>query len=161
MAGFEVDRAIKVWHFRPFNPREWLELDVSLMIQKHLLSKGMDKSDAGLVKRFQEVDADGSGNISADEMRAAVRRMYGKALPEMTLQKMMRAADTDGDGEVSLDEFKVIMRSGPEDDMVKAWTVTGAVDLYGLGTVSDNFWRNAITGGMERVKPSAGALSNQ
>jgi len=74
----------------------------------------IDKSDEGLAKKFVEVDADGSGKISTEEMRNAIVAMYGEKLPEDTLEKMMKAADTDGDGEVDLEEFKVIMRAGPD-----------------------------------------------
>ena len=75
----------------------------------------IDKSDEGLAKAFASVDADGSGKISADEMKGYITKVYGKGISEDVLTAMMKAADTDGDGEVDLDEFKKIMRAGPDE----------------------------------------------
>ena len=78
----------------------------------------MDKSDGGLAKFFNELDADGSGNISRKEMESTICRVYGKQLDSKIIDKMMSAADTDNDGEISLDEFKAIMLAGPEKTQV-------------------------------------------
>jgi len=75
----------------------------------------IDKSDEGLEASFGKVDADGSGKISADEMKAYISKVYGKGLSDEILDAMMKAADTDGDGEIDLDEFKKIMRAGPDE----------------------------------------------
>lgn len=78
----------------------------------------VDTSDEGLEKLFKELDADGSGNISKEEMTKAIEKLYAgssQKLDEKFIDQMMTAADTDGDGEISLDEFKVIMRAGPKD----------------------------------------------
>ena len=75
----------------------------------------LDKSDEGLEKAFKSVDADGSGKISSEEMRAYIVKVYGKSLDDKIVDAMMKAADTDGDGEVDLDEFKKIMRAGPDE----------------------------------------------
>ena len=73
-----------------------------------------DKSDEGLAKAFEKVDADSSGKLSAAEMSAHIASVYGGAMDESITTEMLKAADTDGDGEVSLDEFKTIMRAGPD-----------------------------------------------
>ena len=75
-----------------------------------LFGEDMDKSDEGLAKAFAEVDGDGSGKISGDEMKAYIVKVYGNSLDEKMVAEMMAMADTDGDGEVDLDEFKIIMR---------------------------------------------------
>lgn len=62
----------------------------------------IDKSDEGLEKAFKDVDTDGSGKISEDEMKAAIEKMYGKALDEKVLKEMMAAADTNNDGEIDV-----------------------------------------------------------
>ena len=74
----------------------------------------IDKSDEGLAKAFASVDADGSGKISSDEMKAYIVSVYGEGLDGEIVTSMMTTADLDGDGEVDLDEFKTIMRAGPE-----------------------------------------------
>jgi len=79
-----------------------------------LFGANIDKSDAGLEAMFKTMDADGSGKVSEEEMKAAITKVYGEALPEDTLKTMMDSADTNKDGEVDLDEFKTIMRAGPD-----------------------------------------------
>lgn len=74
----------------------------------------VDKSDAGLEAMFKSMDADGSGKVSEEEMKAAILKVYGEGLKDEILKEMMKAADTNNDGEVDLDEFKTIMRAGPD-----------------------------------------------
>ena len=76
----------------------------------------LDLTNAGLTKMFVSLDADGSGKIDDDEMRAAILKTYGQGLPDSIVEDMMKAADTDNDGEVDLDEFMAIMRAGPGSD---------------------------------------------
>ena len=73
--------------------------------------ESLDKSDDGLETLFREMDADGSGKISHDEMFSALSEKYGRDLEQSVIVQMMAAADTDGDGEISIDEFKAIMRA--------------------------------------------------
>jgi len=70
-----------------------------------VFSSNIDKSDAGLKKAFEGVDADSSGQISAKEMSAYIASVYGGPLDESITKEMFKAADTDGDGEISLTEF--------------------------------------------------------
>ena len=79
-----------------------------------IFGSDVDKTDEGLAKQFAAVDADGSGKISTQELRAHIYKVYGKGLDEKILVAMMAAADTNKDGEVSLDEFKAIMRLAPD-----------------------------------------------
>ena len=72
----------------------------------------VDMSNAGLEKLFTQIDADGSGKISNDEMLQALSRKYpGRDCDPSAITQMMAAADTDKDGEVSMDEFKAVMRA--------------------------------------------------
>jgi len=74
----------------------------------------VDKSDAALEARFRAVDVDGSGAISADEMRAYIAKLFGAGVDPAMINGIMQAADTDGNGEVDLDEFKAFMRAMPD-----------------------------------------------
>lgn len=74
----------------------------------------IDKSDAALASRFAEVDADGSGAISDNEMKAYMLSVYGPSLDKKIVKTMMQMADTNGDGEVDLEEFKDFMRAMPD-----------------------------------------------
>lgn len=67
-----------------------------------------DYTDEGLMEAFKEMDADGSGSIEEDELRAAILKMDPNA-KEDTIKEMMHYADQDGDGNVDFEEFKKIM----------------------------------------------------
>lgn len=59
---------------------------------------------------FNELDADGSGQISRAELEYAIIKVYGEpGLDPKIIDEMMYDADTDGDGEISLTEFKKMM----------------------------------------------------
>merc|ERR1719281_9202 len=58
---------------------------------------------------FEKFDQDGSGNVSAEELRNVLRYMGFYPTPEMLLQ-LVKRADTDGSGEIDADEFLVVMR---------------------------------------------------
>lgn len=59
-----------------------------------------------LEELWSEIDADGSGELDEDELRAVLERM-GLAMGPRKLQRMMKLLDTDGNGTVSKDEFAV------------------------------------------------------
>ena len=87
----------------------------STVLRNVFFREKVDKSDAGLAKRFAAVDRDGSGSISADEMKEYILSVYGNnANQAATVRAMMMAADTNGDNEIDLDEFKAFMRSMPD-----------------------------------------------
>ena len=54
--------------------------------------------------RFQLLDADGSGQIDAKELREGMRE-EGRRPPLTVARRELRAADADGDGAVSLKEY--------------------------------------------------------
>jgi Ca2+-binding EF-hand superfamily protein len=70
-------------------------------------------------KQFNTFDADGSGEIDFDEMKAMVRGL-GMDTPGHVLKKLMKSIDTDGDGTLSFVEFLEMMdkgKSGPMAEM--------------------------------------------
>lgn len=77
---------------------------------------GVDVSDEALEAEFSAVDKDGSGTISASEMKQALSSAFskgGKPLSDKLVNEIMAEADSNGDGDVDLEEFKAIMRAGP------------------------------------------------
>ena len=91
-----------------------------------------DETRAQLHDLFSIYDADGSGEISRDEMEAALLAVSelagaaagGSAIAQAAAKqkvkdqaaKMMASVDTSGDGEISFDEFVVLMGPSFEPD---------------------------------------------
>jgi len=60
-------------------------------------------------KAFNVFDADGSGSISAAELRATMNGLNVK-LTDEEVNDMIEECDTDGDGEISYPEFAHMMK---------------------------------------------------
>ena len=56
---------------------------------------------------FKQADADGSGEIDADELAALDKKARGEKLSKARLKEAMAALDKDGNGTISFDEFQV------------------------------------------------------
>ncbi|KAG2489663.1 hypothetical protein HYH03_011775 [Edaphochlamys debaryana] len=59
---------------------------------------------SGLKALFQEMDADGSGSITVEELREALRKK-GTKIPQEELERIMAQADISGDGTLDYEEF--------------------------------------------------------
>lgn len=57
-----------------------------------------------MLEAFQIFDADGDGNISADELRQIMENL-GETLTQEEVEDMVKEADVDGDGEINYQEF--------------------------------------------------------
>lgn len=57
---------------------------------------------------FEVFDKDNSGTISADEIRAVLKKC-GEDLDDKELDEMLRRVDVDGDGKISIEEFAAVM----------------------------------------------------
>ncbi len=55
-------------------------------------------------KAFADIDRDGSGRLSREELEQALKRWKVPA-PKATLDKLIRSCDADGDGNISYPEF--------------------------------------------------------
>lgn len=74
----------------------------------------MEKFSTPALKRrdledaFRALDDDGSGAISAKELKHVLQAI-GEPLSDDEVKEFMKAADKDGDGEVNYDEFAAMM----------------------------------------------------
>jgi len=75
---------------------------------KRVRRNSKDLGEDTLRASFAEIDADGSGKISKEELRGAIEGESGK-LSEDQITALLNFADVDGDGEIDFDEYKEIM----------------------------------------------------
>lgn len=80
---------------------------------------------------FDKFDADKSGFISTDEMRAVCEAMDVQLTPEQ-LSAMMVSADPDGSGEIDFEEFVVALKQQMESGGQLAEVVTSAGGFFGF-----------------------------
>merc|ERR1712110_1192173 len=66
-------------------------------------------TDDELRRAFDIFDADNSGFIDREELKAVIAKLMGAPLSEEELDAMMKEADTNSDGQVSFEEFKAMM----------------------------------------------------
>ena len=78
--------------------------DVQNALKNEMLKKILPR----ILSLFRELDADGSGDISLDEVTDAppkVKKEMGKLLGDDELEEIFRIIDHDGSGEIGIDEF--------------------------------------------------------
>ena len=86
---------------------------VTIMTRKFSFEK-----EKRLREEFKEIDTDGSGFISASELRKCIDKEAdgGEKMTDEDFDAIILAADVDGDGQVSYDEFVKLMNSEDEDE---------------------------------------------
>ena len=62
----------------------------------------MSEENSELRENFDKIDKDGSGHISASELRSALR---GASLTDQQVDKIIRVADADCNGKIQFEEF--------------------------------------------------------
>ena len=67
-----------------------------------------ENAEEEMLEAFQIFDADGNGNISADELRQIMANL-GEKLTEEEVEDMVKEADIDGDGQINYEEFVRMM----------------------------------------------------
>ena len=65
----------------------------------------MDEHDISAQRLFNELDADGNGMISVNELKTMVEEKYGDVLEIEQVQSIMEGTDGDGDGMIDITEF--------------------------------------------------------
>lgn len=67
-------------------------------------------TEAEVRAQFKNLDKDGNGVISAQEIREVLTAL-GDRLTDEDVEEMIRDVDTDGDGQVNFEEFLAHMMS--------------------------------------------------
>ena len=75
------------------------------------ISAAIFQSGGDLARAFAEMDADGSGEISPEEFRAAVRKRLPSlaVLSDAQLEAVVKSFDVDGSGQVDVAEFEHLL----------------------------------------------------
>ena len=102
LAEVEVDRIMKVADADGSGEIDYSEWIVATMDKRKLLS------NEKLETAFNLFDKDGSGTISADEVKDVLG--VGKNIDEKIWNEIVMEVDANGDGEISFTEFKTMMQ---------------------------------------------------
>ncbi|KAG0329316.1 hypothetical protein BGZ99_002597 [Dissophora globulifera] len=79
----------------------------ALMAKNH---HGADTSDEGYNVLFNTLNKDGSGNLSAAELRAGLQHFGNSSLSEADIDEIIHEADVSGDGRITIEEFLKVMQ---------------------------------------------------
>ena len=71
-----------------------------------MMKKRMEQNK--LLEAFQTFDKDGSGKVSAEELKQIIKNV-GEEISDDELAEMIKEADKDGDGQVDYEEFIKMM----------------------------------------------------
>merc|ERR1712129_427531 len=69
-----------------------------------ILKKALAAMEEELMNYFKEFDKDGSGSITAEELKQAVASM-GEKISDKEAEEMIKEADADNDGKINFSEF--------------------------------------------------------
>ena len=104
----EVDKIMAIADADGSGEIDYSEFVVATINKRKLLS------DEKLTSAFKLFDKDGSGSISADEIKEVLG--VGKNIDEKIWNEIILEVDGNGDGEISFDEFKTMMQKLLIDD---------------------------------------------
>ena len=105
-------------------------------IATQLLSKAEKEN---LSKIFKEIDTNGDGKLSLEEVKAGNDKFFGQLKSEEEIIKMFQAVDTDGSGFIDYTEF--VIASTDEKKLVTDERLKAAFKMFdkdGSGTISKN-----------------------
>ena len=85
-----------------------IDFDEFLALMRLRMGESGDDAEKHLRDVFDMFDADGSGCIDRNEMRALMKKL-AQDLTEEEITQIMEEVDQDGDGEISFDEFKLLV----------------------------------------------------
>lgn len=73
-----------------------------------LMNERDENAEEEMMEAFKIFDADGNGNITAEELRQIMENL-GEKLTKDEVEAMVKEADTDGDGQINYNEFVRMM----------------------------------------------------
>jgi len=88
-------------------------------VKAHSIGQKRGLTNTDLMKAFDDVDVDKSGDLSLDEIRKLMHGM-DPTIPEEDLVMLMKYLDVDEDGKISVEEFKRIFRQFEFDSSVNS-----------------------------------------
>lgn len=91
-----------------------VEFRVRLMIMAAIMAK-RKMTEEEVRAQFRNLDKDGNGVVSADEIREVLTAL-GDRLSDEDVAEIIRDVDTDGDGQVNFEEFLAHMMSDDGDE---------------------------------------------
>lgn len=98
----------------------------------------------GLKKMFKEMDKDGSGAITFNELKTGMRKL-GNNMPEEQLRMIMEAADVDHSGTIDYTEFiTATMQMNKVEKEEHIWAAFQHFDKDGSGTITIAELREAL-----------------
>lgn len=78
----------------------------------------MSERRQAIEKQFNKFDTNKDGELSLDELKAALEKTFKLAVPEDKVQRLMEDFDTSGDGKLQKDEFVSIQQLGSRLDSI-------------------------------------------
>jgi Ca2+-binding EF-hand superfamily protein len=103
-----------------------------------------DEQAAAATSKFERMDANGDGKVTAAEMDSAHEKMAGKGKHEkMSSSEKIKMMDTNGDGSISSEEFTASSK-----------TMFDKADANGDGYLT----KQEMKSGMEKMKESKGKM---
>lgn len=78
------------------------------MMPSALMNERDENAEEEMMEAFKIFDADGNGNITAEELRQIMENL-GEKLTKDEVEAMVKEADTDGDGQINYNEFVRMM----------------------------------------------------
>jgi len=78
------------------------------MMPAALMNERDENAEEEMMEAFKIFDADGNGNITAEELRQIMENL-GEKLTKDEVEAMVKEADTDGDGQINYNEFVRMM----------------------------------------------------
>jgi hypothetical protein len=102
-------------------------------------SPAPNKKESSYDRLFQEIDADGSGGISVDELQHSMVSHFNVVLTTTQVERMVAEADLDHNGVIDLEEFKELMKklnTSDHSEGVDTWVqMTGVSAAYNTAEI--------------------------